>query len=233
MSEIVKAGAVDEIKALHAEVEAAMRAALPKAIRIGELLTDAKASLQHGEWGEWCEQNLPFTVRTASNYMKVFAKQHELESETVSDLTGAYRMLREGKPSDNFSEGGEPDMFFADDRPMPTPGFSLTGVITHQDGSNETIFVCPSQHEGFFYVSYLWFGGLDQGGIVDATKKPIRQDTISSTIKKLCRTPLTVFEWQVWPTEMWTYNHFLYSSHEDYVQQAILGRLPNADAKAA
>jgi hypothetical protein len=44
---------VAEIRWLHAEILAAARTSLDKAIRIGELLTGIKSGLKHGEWLPW------------------------------------------------------------------------------------------------------------------------------------------------------------------------------------
>lgn len=210
MNEITNVGTIEEIKTLHDEVTEALRAALPKAIRIGELLTETKASLQHGEWGEWCEKNLPFTARTASNYMKVFANQHQLESETVSDLSGAYRML--SAPKKKYGEI------------VPAPGCALIGDIDDKDGSFSRFCVYPSEHEGFYYLSYIWSEGQDAAAIVEGTKKPIREDSFGFFFEKTSRYGVTEYEWNAKPMEPQKYNLFLYDSHEDYVQRAILGR---------
>lgn len=42
-----------EIKRLHQEIYGELRTSLQKAIRIGELLTEQKDELQHGEWEDW------------------------------------------------------------------------------------------------------------------------------------------------------------------------------------
>ena len=44
------ANVVAEITQLHAQILAAARTALDKAIRLGELLTSIKGALKHGEW---------------------------------------------------------------------------------------------------------------------------------------------------------------------------------------
>lgn len=84
---------IKEIVTLHEEVSGLLKMSLDKAIRIGELLTEQKATLKHGEWLPWVNENLPFTDRTARNYMKVFRSRHEIKTENVSDLTGAYHLL--------------------------------------------------------------------------------------------------------------------------------------------
>jgi hypothetical protein len=64
-------------------------------MRIGELLTEQKESLGHGEFTAWVKENLPFTVRTAQNYMRIWNERETLKSETVL-LLGSYRLLRGG-----------------------------------------------------------------------------------------------------------------------------------------
>jgi hypothetical protein len=85
--------AVKEIKKLHGAIIHAAKTSLDSAIRIGELLTKARAKVQHGEWESWAEKHLPFDVRTARNYLRVYEGRDRLKTETVSDLTTAYKFL--------------------------------------------------------------------------------------------------------------------------------------------
>lgn len=91
----------NEIIKLHEEIIGLMKRSLVSAIRIGELLTEQKGLLNHGEFGKWITANLPFTSRTAQNYMRVYKERDRLKSETVSHLTEAYQLLAE-------PEAGEP-----------------------------------------------------------------------------------------------------------------------------
>lgn len=86
-----------EINKLHAEIISAARTSLDKAIRIGKLLTDARAKLNHGEWLPWLRRNISFTDRTARNYIRCFEERKRLKLETISNLADAYRLL-EGPP---------------------------------------------------------------------------------------------------------------------------------------
>jgi hypothetical protein len=88
---------LSEIKLLHGEILAAARTSLDKAIRIGELLIKIKSELRHGEWLPWLESNLSFSDRTARNYVRCFEERVRLKSETISNLTDAYRLLEEPK----------------------------------------------------------------------------------------------------------------------------------------
>ena len=90
---IIERNRIDQIVSLHGEIEASLRTTVGKAIEIGGLLEDQKQELPHGEWGRWAQQNLPFTLRTATNYMNCFRHRDRLKSESVSDLASAYKLL--------------------------------------------------------------------------------------------------------------------------------------------
>lgn len=53
--------------------------------KIGKKLSEAKAILQHGEWAEWLENEVNFSQRTATNYMKIY---EEYGSEQTSLFSG-------------------------------------------------------------------------------------------------------------------------------------------------
>jgi len=84
---------VPEIRKLHSELQGVLQNALDKAIRLGDLLSQEKARLKHGQWLPWLKTWCPFHERTATNYIRVFQNRERLKSETVSDLTGAYKLL--------------------------------------------------------------------------------------------------------------------------------------------
>lgn len=84
---------IQEITALHNEIGGYLKMTLEKAIQIGELLMEQKDSMEHGEFTAWVNANLPFTDRTARNYMRLYKERDKLKTETVSDLTEGYRLL--------------------------------------------------------------------------------------------------------------------------------------------
>jgi hypothetical protein len=88
-----------EITELHNEIAGHLQQSLDKAIRIGELLAEQKRNLEHGEFTHWIAEHLPFTDRTARNYMKLHENREKLKTETVSDLTSAYKLLAAPKES--------------------------------------------------------------------------------------------------------------------------------------
>ena len=66
---------LDEIKAAHENCRSTANEAIGHAIRCGELLTAAKEAVKANpatpRFGDWVEQYLPFSVRTAQSYMKL------------------------------------------------------------------------------------------------------------------------------------------------------------------
>jgi hypothetical protein len=90
-----------EITALHNELKGLFKVCLQKAIRLGELLTEQKEALPHGEWTPWIEANLPFSERTARRYMRLFKERALLKTDTMSGLTSAYRLLTAPKEQED------------------------------------------------------------------------------------------------------------------------------------
>ena len=72
-----------EIKQLHADVQDGLRQTLPKAIRIGELLTEAKPKIAHGHWLTWIEEHCDFDERVAQRYMRLAKHKGEIEANTI------------------------------------------------------------------------------------------------------------------------------------------------------
>ena len=89
----IQQSTIQEIVTLHQEIAGHLKISLEKAIKIGELLTEQKESLKHGQFTPWIKDNLPFTDRTARNYMRLYHARDKLKTERVSDLNEAYRLL--------------------------------------------------------------------------------------------------------------------------------------------
>lgn len=92
---------LNEILELHRELMGFFRLSLGKGIRMGQLLSEIKESMGHGEFSGWIQQNLPFNQRTARRYMSLYHNRDKLKTDTMSDLglTGAYRLLTTGEPA--------------------------------------------------------------------------------------------------------------------------------------
>lgn len=85
----------------HVLFENAMRESLAHAVKAGELLTEAKQLVSHGEWLKWITDNCQFGERSAQNYMRIYSRFPELaKAQHVADLTyrEAVGLLTEPKP---------------------------------------------------------------------------------------------------------------------------------------
>lgn len=94
----IESSRVLEIKKLHEGIQMFAHEALLNAIEIGEYLTAQKA-YNPGTFIQWINDNLPFSDRTARNYMSLYEYRDKLES--VSDLSGAYEAIEEIKRIEN------------------------------------------------------------------------------------------------------------------------------------
>lgn len=92
MSSEISVSTIHEINFLHSELESFVKIGMEKAIRIGELLSDCKAHLKHGELSEWITENCTFSARTARNYMKLYNNRDRLTG--TDSLSEAYRLLK-------------------------------------------------------------------------------------------------------------------------------------------
>ncbi|MEX0784678.1 MAG: DUF3102 domain-containing protein [Dehalococcoidia bacterium] len=128
---------VAEIVRLHGEVVDSLRLSLDKAIRIGELLAAQKKELKHGEFGPWIADNLPFTNRTAQNYIRLFRYRDKLKSENVSSLARAYRLIgRKERPRRSTPPTKKPTKPADDPAPVvPVGPYELTRAEAGEWGS--------------------------------------------------------------------------------------------------
>ena len=121
MNELKKSN-IEEIIKLHYEICDSLKLTIDKAIQIGRLLIEQKKKLKHGNFLPWIKNNLPFSDRTARNYMKIFENKEKLKMESVSNLNDAYKLLEPSKEckvksSDVFEEPKEENFY--------------TGINTH------------------------------------------------------------------------------------------------------
>jgi Protein of unknown function (DUF3102) len=94
MTEIALPDLAAQIEREHQAAYGAALSAIEHAIRCGELLIQAKASVPHGQWLPWLEANVSFADRQARKYMRV-AKHADQIRNSNSDLTidGALKAL--------------------------------------------------------------------------------------------------------------------------------------------
>ncbi|MBE6584543.1 MAG: DUF3102 domain-containing protein [Ruminococcaceae bacterium] len=78
-----------EINAIKSQTSGILEAAFTYAKRscfeIGKRLEEAKAAVPFGEWGEWLENNVSYSVSTANDLMRIY---REFGNEQIDMLTG-------------------------------------------------------------------------------------------------------------------------------------------------
>ena len=82
------------IAQLHDDVQECMRIGLEKAMQIGELLFEQKKRIKHGKFTRWVAEFLPFSSRTAQNYMRLYNYKKKLWDTGVTSLSEAYAALK-------------------------------------------------------------------------------------------------------------------------------------------
>ncbi|MFC1783488.1 DUF3102 domain-containing protein, partial [Planctomycetota bacterium] len=202
----------DEIISLHRELEGIYKATLPKAIRIGELLAEVKAELDHGAFIPWIKTNLPFSERTARNYMNLYQNRAALKTASVADLTGAYKMLSPPK-----AETGSPDK---NKLLIPPAGHSLVGFAPIRSeheailGRGTVIYyIEPAVNGAYYYISVSYGGG--EPGLNKTTPEAVWRDDLFEWLNKLCDAENIIGQIESRRRSL-RYNRFLYDSLDDY-----------------
>ena len=87
------------------KINSATNRSLDYAVEVGEWMTEAKAQVEHGKWGDWLERNCKLKERTAQRYMKLATKKEllkrKMKSDSMTDLTitAALELLADGGSS--------------------------------------------------------------------------------------------------------------------------------------
>jgi N6-adenosine-specific RNA methylase IME4 len=94
-------GLEEEITRLHNEAISAHLHCLEKAIKIGCLLLDKKATTNHGEFLSWVNKCLPFIPRQAQKYIRLYKHRDELKANSSSHLpiNDALKLISGGQPT--------------------------------------------------------------------------------------------------------------------------------------
>lgn len=98
----------ERIADLHGSLK--LRPTLETAERIGELLSEAKDQLPHGQWQQWLKSRVPhLSTRTARVYLQVFANIGKRQGTATMDLTieAFLRVIRFAKVSASAQEREE------------------------------------------------------------------------------------------------------------------------------
>jgi len=145
-----------EIVNLHQEILIHLRLSLGKAIKIGKILIEQKSNLSHGEFTPWVKANIPFSDRTARNYMRLFRESHNLKMANISNLSQAYRFLKRL----NWSQQKETE----NKREMEKRTFITLSLDVHQKEIIMTamdrikkLLMIDSNSTALEFIAYHWF----------------------------------------------------------------------------
>lgn len=111
-----------------ADAKGAAQHALGYADKAGELLTEAKGKVGHGGWGDWLAENVPFSERTARNYMKLHKSFASLipNRQRAADLS-----MREAMRLLQHMEDEEPN-----EKPVPAGRMTETSSEPGNNGAS-------------------------------------------------------------------------------------------------
>jgi hypothetical protein len=91
---IIKKKTIERINGCHYLIENMGMDLLEQALIAGQLISEVKAELPHGTFMEWAKENLKFSHKTATNYMRLYDLEQADKLETVSNITEAYRLIK-------------------------------------------------------------------------------------------------------------------------------------------
>lgn len=80
-----------EIQTLLIDLNRTLKMSVEKAIRIGQLLSEQKTDMQHGEFLPWLESNFEMSERMAYRYMSLF--KHNDKVAKMANLQEAYQQI--------------------------------------------------------------------------------------------------------------------------------------------
>ena len=166
----------NEINSHAEQATAKANEAIHHAIEAGKLLLEVKASLPHGQFGEWLETNVKISARQAQRYMAaaegkpVPIRSLSSKYDTVSHLT---EIPLASIKTDAITNLPIPTW-------TPTPGHWMHAVT-----DEAAWWVVPSlEHPGFFHIS-KFHPDWDGQNLFDGTKKPVRADIVEPTLQHL------------------------------------------------
>ena len=124
-----------EINREHQLANGCAKEAVRHAIRCGELLTEQKKALPHGEFSKWIGIHCTFAYSTAARYMKAAATN--LSGVEISSLSALFPSGRKSESASQTSPGPTPRAQVAPER---TPAVSATPPSAAPDSAFEQAF---------------------------------------------------------------------------------------------
>lgn len=84
---------IEKINLCYTRIENTGMTMIQEALTAGELLAQVKLTLPHGSWMEWVKNNLKFSHKTATNYMRLYELEQSGQLEIGSSLVDAYKLV--------------------------------------------------------------------------------------------------------------------------------------------
>ena len=181
----IRATIASEINGHAEQATAKANEAMHHAIEAGRLLLEVKASLAHGQFGEWLETNVKVSARQAQRYMAAAeGKPTPIRSlsskyDRVSHLT---ELPLSSIRTDTFTNWPAPTW-------TPTPGHWMCATT-----DDAAWWVVPSlEHPGFFHISKFYQDATaepdpnqpdwDGASLYAGTKRPARADVVEAMLQ--------------------------------------------------
>lgn len=198
------------IRAEQENARLAFRTGIEHALRVGELLLDAKQMVDHGHWSYWLHAHCDLSERTAQGYMRL--ARNRSNPQLTADLT----------ISDALKQLAKPEPFHIDDASavidmaascLPTDGEARIGVL-ETPGFTEMFGVIEDEHHpGFYRLAhieiYVDADGEDTGGCFTEPQRgrPVRGDFVRSFLEHHTRHPdaFDKIEWRDHPADFWPF----------------------------
>ncbi len=182
------------INAEHEAAAGAIKRGLGHAMTAGDLLTEAKATVPHGQWAAWLTSNTALSERTAQRYMQLARERSALESKTatVADLTirGACELI--AKPPEKPSEVVKAW------RLVPEDGHSLVAYVGTVAGW-DFVIITPSIYPDYYYVTHVSGQedeyGLPKDSTITCLAKPARWQSLPEVLFVVAGIDTAAAEW--------------------------------------
>jgi type I restriction enzyme M protein len=93
---------IQQVKSLHKQILSNSKQSLTRAIRLGGILHKHKQKVGHGNFERWTTEYLPFTPRTARNYIVLNKNKDKIIEQNITSLNEAYELFRSKLPYSVF-----------------------------------------------------------------------------------------------------------------------------------
>lgn len=103
MSGVTDIGRANKINELHEQIKTSARKTIEAVIIIGNMLTETKAELNHGEFNNWCKENLNLSRTTIFRYMSIAQNPNNIE--LAKTPTEALNLISKSSNKKHFKNG--------------------------------------------------------------------------------------------------------------------------------